>query len=187
MRMNAKKSKSIAPKLIAAALIAVVIVGGWLTYAYAQKTWPFQNKIAEEPSQINQDGINYSPPTDEEVKEGQDAKGDIVSGDRPPAISGDKDNTPVAISFADMIDGNLEIRAFISSIIEGSGTCTARVSHAGTTVSGSAKAFVDASSSICRPIRIPEAKLKTGEWSVIVTYSSVDAAGTSEIVKVAVP
>ena len=78
------------------------------------------------------------------------------------------------------MDGSLEVRAFTSSVIQGSGSCTTTVKKAGaSSITETAPAFIDVSSTICKPIYIPRTQLSAGTWTVTVTYSSPTHYGLS--------
>ena len=196
--MQIKKDKKSAKKYVPIVLIAVILLaGGWITYTYLSKTWPFTSSDSKTSSTSDGTSINYDPPTDQEVDESQDAK----KRDNQEEQSKDTDKTPtdqkksidVGISYADISGKNLEIRAFTNNVIEGTGTCTATVvmkgmeNMEGMRVTKSSEAFIDATSTLCRPIYIPTSQLHSGTWEVSVKFSSPDREGTSDTVEVKVP
>jgi hypothetical protein len=175
--------------------VALLITSGLLAYSYSTDRWPFKNATGssgtEEPG-----SINYNPPTDQEIAEGQDAKkrGEGLSEqDRPDEQSegtGKKTAVDVGISFADVYENNLEIRAFTNGTIEGTGTCTATVTMKAspfTKITKQSKAFIDTSTTQCQPIYIPTSELQAGAWDVVVSFSSPDHEGTSDKVEVTIP
>lgn len=163
---------------------------GYTLYAQTNKLWPFHSNktpLKEVAPEVN--SVDYSGPTDEDTKHSQTAKESLLNEGGSEASeqqnntetnSASKKNVTVNISFADIFDDNLEIRAFTPTVIEGNGTCTATVSKQGTqTITKTSKAFVDSSSSICQPIYIPKSQLPTGAWNVSVTYKSPTHQGSS--------
>ncbi len=133
--------------------------------------------------------VNYSPPTEQELAESQDGKkNSAATKDENSDNTGDvKSTVQVGISYADIYGDNLEIRAFTNGVIDGKGTCTATVSKQGeSTITKTSEAFIDASSSQCRPIYISKSSLSSGIWKVTVKYSSDKNEGNSEVVEVSV-
>lgn len=182
MKINKQKKKNLT--IITIVVAALLLIGGGVA---AYMVMNNQNKAD---SQETND-VNYDPPTDQEVEEGQDAKKDAYENAENPS-SDDKSTTEtkksvnVGVSFADMYDGKLEIRAFTNGIVE-AGTCTATIKKAGEEITKTSGAFIDASSTQCEPIYVPRSELSAGKWSVTVLFSSKTAQGTSEIVEVNIP
>ena len=185
-----RKNKKIA--LIITAIIALII--GYGVFAGATNNWPFNSSgNSQESSDQEVNDVNYDQPTEEEVENSQDAKKRLLEesdDEQPqPSSSSEANKSPasVTISYADVIDGQLEVRAFTGSVIEGTGKCTATISKSGSqTITREVPAFIDASSTICEPIYIHKSQLSTGTWSVGVSYSSPTHQGSSGLAKVEV-
>ncbi len=169
-------------------VFATVLVASATTLAYTKKWWPFA-----EPESTIIDGINYGPPTSEEVENSQNAKKDILSEDRKSNknTSNDEQTTTlkkvtIGVSHADVVEDNVEIRAFVEGVVEGTGTCTATLTKSGSQpVTKSSKAFVDASTSQCQPIFIPLSQFnQDSTWTLVVTYNSPTSTGMSEKIPV---
>lgn len=165
--------------------LVILLAAGYFTFAYFSKQyWPFSQDTTV---QTETSGINYSPPTQQELGNNQDGKKNSAD----PDISDTHEKTPVVvdIAFAGKNDTNtaLDIRAFTPDVIEGSGSCTATLTHESKVVSATSKAFIDARSSICEPIEIPLNKLTlSNTWSLIVTYKSPTRSGASTAVNIEV-
>jgi hypothetical protein len=187
MRISGKKQKNVRLILILVGAAILVLALAFTALAYTQKWWPFAQ--AED---LIIDGVNYGPPTEQEIESSQDAKKNILEEDK---ASGDGSNgnstnlktANVGVSHSEVIDGNLEVRAFIGNVVE-SGTCTATLTRTGSeTVTKSSRAFVDASTSQCEPILIPVGEFdETGEWTLVVSYKSSTSAGESEKITVSI-
>lgn len=182
-------------KMIIVFVALALLLGGGLLYAYTQHVWPFSNPSATNKTAGNdqENSINYDPPTNQEIDEGQEAKKNNPTNEQPSTDktpSQQKKVVDVGISYADIYSSNLEIRAFTNGIIEGTGTCTATVTMKNMEsmrVTKSSKAFIDATSTVCEPIYIPTSQLHSGTWQVVVVFSSPDHEGKSETVEVKVP
>lgn len=168
--------------IIFASVLTLALIGGGVA-AYMVST----NQDTADSQEIN--SVNYDPPTDQEVEDGQDAKKDAYE-DTKTDTSDDKNTTNkrsvnVGISYADIYNNNLEVRAFTNGIVE-AGTCTVTITKDGKVVTETSGAFIDASSTQCEPMFIPKSQFSSGTWSVSVSYSSSSAQGTSEKVEVTV-
>lgn len=200
MQINTPKKRTKTKVLVITALVVVALLIGGLTYAYFQKVWPFastQKNVATD-TKTDTNTVNYDPPTNQEVKDSQDGKknSDNTSDDSPKkddtgsSTTKPKKTASVGIAYADVNGNNLEIRAFTNSVIEGTGTCTATATMVGMSdmkVTKSSEAFIDASSTQCRPIYIPLSQLHSGSWKVSVKFASPDYTGKSETVEVKIP
>lgn len=176
MKINKPNKKLSLPLIIIAILlfVGVAAVGAYY-YSTSKNTEPAESS-----------GINYNPPTEQEIESSQDGKKNSAEQEPEPTQnnSTNKKTVNVGISYSDVYGENLEIRAFTNSTIEGDGTCTATVTKNGATITKKTEAFIDASSTQCKPIYIPSSELESGTWKINVKFSSSDAEGTSGDVEV---
>jgi len=187
--MHIKQKSSKKTTIFVAAALAL-LAGGVLLFALINNKG--QQTREDENSSTNT--INYGPPTEDEIENSQNAKDRIVeesdgNSDSQSESSSSTAKKPatVSVSFADIVDGNLEIRASTASAIEGTGECTATVSKPDSqSITKKVSAFIDASSTICNPIYISTSQLSTGTWNVNVTYSSPTYEGSSDSMQVEV-
>lgn len=175
--------------LVITAAVLLLLVGGYTVAAATMQLWPFVP--ANQAEDTFSEGYTDNPPSNEELEASQDAKKRNDEQTKSDTATNPDNNTTttdvsVAISYADVIDGQLEIRAFTNGVIEGSGTCTATITKDLKTITKESEAFIDVSSSICRPIYVSLDELSSGVWDVQVRYTSGDASGTSETVKVSI-
>jgi len=177
--MNERNKKA---SIIISVLALLALIAAGLALAYNRHWWPFtqENYII--------DGINYGPPTEEEIENSQDAKKKLLENEKSDDKSDDgtRRKVNVGVSHSEVIDGNVEIRAFISGVVEGTGTCTATLSQSGEpSVVRATKAFVDTSTSQCEPILIPVNEFsQSGGWTLVVSYKSPTSSGESEKIPV---
>lgn len=124
--------------------------------------------------------VDLSPATPEEHQESDDKKQDIVKADQQTAQPGQKTAvTPVLVDVG-VYDGFVEIRAYISGVVEDRGTCTATLKQGSRTVVKTTTGAADATTSRCVPFRFPASDLgASGTWSVTLSYGSDSAQGTS--------
>lgn len=186
MKTIKRKSKS-KSTLVIIIIVGIALLASTAALAYSQKWWPF-----DWPERFIVDGINYGPPTQQEIESGDDAKkkllDDAKNNNQDDTDSESRKVVNVGVSFADKIESNLEVRAFVSGVVEGTGTCTATLTKSGSQpVSKSSKAFINVSTSQCQPILIPLGDFdKAGEWVLVVTYASPTSAGESEKITITI-
>jgi len=178
---NKSSHKTILLFIVFALFISIFIYG---IVAKNKDLWPFIKN--ESNSLINDDttdSINYNPPTNQEIQEGQDIKKrNIESSEEDEDVSENiKTIVSVGVAFADVVDGKLEIRAFIPNVIESDGICTATLKKDESIIQESSSAFIDFKTSQCRPIYISVDRFKIkGSWSLTVSYKSDTSNGESE-------
>lgn len=187
MRIHQQKNATKKRTIIISILIAALVLGGIATYAILRPT--------QEQTKDNEQSVNYNPPTEQEIADSQNGKKNSSGLDNSetqspspsttPGQSGNKKDVGVGVSFADIVNDKLEVRAFANNVIEG-GTCTVTATQGSKKITKQAKAFIDASSTQCEALFIPKSELSTGKWSVFVEFSSSNAYGKSEIIEVTV-
>lgn len=194
--LSTKPQKRSSKKRRVALVVALVLLALLLSYTvYAKQTdsWPFQAQQTEQASTDDavtdgEDSINYDPPTDEDTEASQDGKKDITDENTPDTdgtAPDAKKSVAIGVSFADVYEGNVEIRAFVPSVIEGNGTCKATLTNGSQTAIASSPGFIDSRSTQCEPIYIPLSKFPVkGTWKLVVTYTSPTSAGLSESMEV---
>lgn len=194
--MQISKTKKPSVKIIT--LLVTLLLGAGVAYAYFATDIFSDNNSAADSNTSDSTGINLDPSTEDEIKDGQNAKERILNEDKESTEEPgepDTENTSeaskkpvtIGISFAGVVGDQLEIRAFSPTIISGSGTCIATISQQGSrSIVEESPAFIDASSTICQPIYIPRSKLSSGSWNVEVTYSSPTHKGSSGPTKIEV-
>jgi hypothetical protein len=164
-------------------IVLLLLIGGYFAYAYLSKSlWPFTS--VGQPSYEADDSTPGAVRTAEDDAESQDAKKRLIEEENNP--SGPSGVADVTISSADIIDGNLEVRAFTDSVIE-AGECTVTATKGSITRTSTSPAFIDARPTICRPMTIDESQLSAGTWNVVVAFKSASAQGTSNVTEVNVP
>lgn len=159
--------------------LIIIALGTYTAVAYTQSLWPFQTSESNVTQQNDSDDKNASDPTLGGEKTNP-------SDNTPPADTPeetdptDKQQVSIGVAYAQLVDNQVEVRAYVSGVIEGTGTCTATLTKDGETVTASAAAFVDATTSQCGVIEIDRSKFPSaGTWNLVVSYSSPDAEGTS--------
>lgn len=168
-------------KMIPILFVVALLVGGAIGWTFFRDTNPALS--GEDRT------IDYGPPTDDEAKAGDDIKPRIVEDNetQQPSSTTAKKPVQVGVTIADQYDTQVEVRAFVQGVIEGTGTCIATFTQEGVTVTASSKAFVDATTSQCKPIYIDRSKFPAaGIWQLVVSYDSPGYTGKSEGISVTI-
>jgi hypothetical protein len=130
--------------------------------------------------------VNYGPPTKEEIKETEQHKQELEkklgTGNTPPPPSTSK-QANVIVTYASVS----ETRGYVGNVFEDGGTCTATFTKGSVKVSGTSSGITDVNKTTCPAIAIDPSKLSSGDWTVVLSYSSSTASGTSESKTVSVP
>lgn len=153
----------------------VILIGAMLYYLFIKKE---VDSTGIDP--VNT--INYSSPSEEELKETEDFKQKQQAQSDDPNFP--PSNVTPIISYIGQYDAAIEASAFVSSIIEDGGTCTLLVTRNDIKISKTISARKDAQTTKCDLFMFPTNELPTkGEWSATISYKSTTSSGTSEVMK----
>ncbi len=186
MNIQYKKSKKIFIISLVAVLLIVGGVIGYLTYAKQASMWPFTSSTQENSQSTSSSSDNDSKDTNTtDTTYGSDKNNTPSNNETKPDTSNNKQSVAVSITSAGIIGDTVEVRAYVEGIIEGGGTCTATLTMDGSApVTGTSEAFVNATSTQCRPIEIAKSNVKSGKWNVVVEYTSSTSTGKSPAMEV---
>ena len=166
--------KRLTNKPVIAVLALILLIGAGLAYNQFRDGQDAYDSASSDPQSGNY--VNLDPPTEQEKKDADANKKTLVEEPgtpAPPPSDGKKQVTP-EIASAD----RSEVRAHVPGIFEDGGTCTATATKAGESpITASSKGFGNYSDTKCEPISL---SLPSGGWSVVVSYSSSTAKGSSE-------
>lgn len=161
----------------------LVLIASGVAYAFLGGQTPFSSK--DEPT--TQQEINLDTPTDEQIDDGNDTKEETLNPDKTPT---NNDNVPVESStlltitaknqLKDTSQNMLQIRAQIDSV-DSTGTCTLTLSDGTNSITRTAGVQPQATVSTCQGfnVDINTAGLKTGTWSIKLSYTAGDISGSA--------
>ncbi|MGY1662199.1 hypothetical protein ACI78Q_13360 [Geodermatophilus sp. SYSU D00705] len=97
--------------------------------------------------------------------------------------------TDVVLSYAGWDETTVSVQAggYVSPVVEDGGTCTLDLTQDDRTVSVSAPAFADATTTVCGDLAVDGERLGEGTWTLVLRYTSPSAEGASEALSVEVP
>ncbi len=175
--MKNKKSK----KLLKTALplfIAVILASGLVWFINRKPN--VSTSTVPQVSNIGTDGVNYSPPTEQDIKEAEQNKEKLGNKDNPPTTT-PSNMANIIITYAGQFDQDVEVAFYVSNAYEDGGTCSVTITNGSLSVTKDTKGFKDVRTTVCPPIVIPRAEFPTaGQWTAVVSYTSQTANGTSE-------
>lgn len=100
-----------------------------------------------------------------------------------PAASGSKKQATPSITYvgyADAAKQQIEVDAYVQGILEDGGVCTMTATKAGQTVTAQSTGRANVSQTRCENIIVDRSKFPSGgTWSVVVSYESAAASGSS--------
>lgn len=173
-----KKNTSKKVLLTTLLVVAILLVLG-TTYAYATKKWIFSTPESQSQEQNNVPKVDYAPPTDEQAKQGQEAKQKTIDEDQKntsdPSVPG---GLTVAITAASIEDGVLYIRTSINGVY-GSGQCALTLKNGSRLVTKTAGIQALPQSSTCQGFNIPVSELASGTWTIELNTSIGEQSGTA--------
>jgi hypothetical protein len=161
--MRISENKNVHRPLIAVALVAALVVGAFYIYKGGLLSTQ-QEDLRNE----NTGTVDYSKPTEEQVKTGNEAKKDFL--DSEPST------TPSSINITSVTQSGelLQVRTTISSV-NSPGRCTLSASRDNKEIySDDADTQSLGSYSVCKGFDIPLSGLEKGEWSLKITFLSAD-------------
>ncbi len=118
---------------------------------------------------IGEEAINYNPPTESEKNEAETRKDEIVKEQsQSNNTSNTNTTTPITITAAALNGKNVEVRGFVSGVVQEGGTCTYTFTGNGT-ITKTSSGVADVSTTNCG-ISVPRTTLPGTGWKVVINY-----------------
>lgn len=169
-------------KILILSVAAVLLVGSILFYLKVYHSRPPAESSAISPTET----LNLDPPTDEERKNADDNKRAIVDREQQlkdrPASTGKRTVKPF-ITYAGQFEpqNQIEVGGYVPGIFEEGGVCRATFSQGSSNFSKQVPATQNANSVNCPVIKAARSDFSPkGNWSVVLSYDSKTASGSSE-------
>ncbi len=175
-----KKAKN--KKLIVAGLVLLIVILG------LSANWYRSRNSSQPGTDIDPPGtekIDLSPPTEADKQAVDENKERIA---RQEDSSSQAPTSGIAVT-PTIVDASyysqeqvFELSAFVSGVFESTGVCKVTLTKGSTVITRESAGFKNSSYTSCTPISIPRANFpSSGEWSVLVSYTSPTAQGSSQI------
>ncbi|MDQ3065382.1 MAG: hypothetical protein M3Q36_03885 [bacterium] len=181
-----RKNKNSHTRKILLLLGAIVLLAG-LGFGYTNYV---ANRTDDQITTVDDSGINYGPPTENEQKEADIVKDTlpdegIESSPQPSDNQTKRTVTPI-ISYAGQEGSIVEVNGYVSGIIERGGTCTLYLKKSGVTVTKSKQSLENVQDTSCGLFEVPVSELSKGVWQATLGYDSSKASGTSDVTTIEV-
>lgn len=172
MHKKSRKTRSnLLPLLLLSFLVLLGLGFGYYTLFVKQK-----DSNSNPTNEVN--NINYNPPTDEEKQAGDQQKETIVNQENNQSELPNEAN--VVIVDASQYDSKIEVRAFVSNIIE-DGTCIIKFTMDSYSLTKEVPAYADASTTPCIAASVDRSEFASvGQWNVVVTYKNSTIMGSAK-------
>lgn len=165
--------------LITAAVVLVLALGAVIyVYAFNGSIFGWKKTPASDSS------INYSPPTEEQKKAGENTKDASLNSSQeqkpnntnetpapPTPTQGSKSNVSLVITAANQNPTSLQIRSEIG-IVTSEGTCTLTLTKDSKTITKTANIQALPRISTCQGFDIPLSELSSGQWSAALHFEN---------------
>lgn len=179
------KNRNLNKRLVIISTTFFLLVAGGASYLYLQNDSDAKSNWV--------DGINYSPPTEEEQGAGDQARQSAAEreerskqAEKEAVQTGSKKEVPVVITDAGQYNGVVEVRSFVPEHKE-DGTCKIIFQRSGHSFTKDMPAKKDVSSTVCLDPQLSRSSFPSaGDWQVRVIYESKNAVGESEKRKVTI-
>lgn len=180
--MKNKKLHSYLRNPILIVIICVIVVAGTGFALHGRKNkenvTPDETPVAQQTPET----INFDPPTEEEKNQSEQHKQELIRqsqlGQTQPAPP--KSVIPI-ITDASQYNDNIEVRAYVSGIIESGGKCNLTFTQGTQQLLRTVDGLPDAKVTRCNPAVIPKSTFPAlGQWTLIISYSSQQSSGVSD-------
>lgn len=140
-------------------------------------------KLADKQSETTEGGIsniNYNDPTDEQIESGESIK----EQNQTDEDNQEEKNYTIFISGSGQYDQSIEVRAYIGGgLIENDGICKFVFKNGNRTLTKNTPAYANVSNTNCENLEVPASDFPiSGDWSLIITYSSATTSLSSDSV-----
>jgi hypothetical protein len=177
--MKIQRNISRKTKIIYGVVLAIVLIcSAFAAYAYVSRDKPQENKTSDEQH------VDTKPPTDEQIKAGQDAKQKTVDEETnpktpTPSDNGNTEQLAVTITAASQNYTTVSLRALISGTVSQSGNCTLIITNGTKSVTKTAATQALANSSTCQGFDMQTSELGAGTWKFQLTATIGSQSGSA--------
>lgn len=161
--------------LITAVLLLVVLCAGF--YFFRQNNSEQSSPGVEPPGT---EKIDLSPPTEEDKQAVDQHKEDLAKQPQSEPVGTSTREVKPSIVDAHQYDKEVEVRAFVAGVYEEVGVCKFTFTKGGSSLTKELAAEKDSSYMRCPTLLMASSEFSSGgEWSLVVSYNSATAQGSS--------
>jgi cytoskeletal protein RodZ len=186
LREQKKRKNFLNKKAIIIASISVAILllvgGGWFFWQSRNASIPVTPTVAENEAAVKTETQPQSEVAPADNNENSESAKNGESTTTPTTPSGKKQVTPslTFVGYADGAKQQVEVDAFVQGVLEDGGTCVMTATKGGQKVTAQSTGRANVSQTRCENIIVDRSKFPSGgTWSVVVTYESATASGSS--------
>lgn len=175
MKINNQKIGFSNKRALLIALTAVIILGA----IYSGYLYLGQQEKSRDTANVSLTGVNYGPATDEQKAAGDRQKVETISGanNQDAASPGD---TALSVRFTaiNQVDGQLQVRTLIDSVVSGAGLCTLTLVKDGVMITKQSDVQAGPSTSTCKGFTVAVGELSPGAWKLAVKVAAGSQKGS---------
>lgn len=160
-------------------LVVILIIAGLASGIYYKQRTQNQTTSVESPNTSTGTTINLDPPTAQDKQAVDQHKDELSKQQTPTDSTGKKVVTPVIVD-AGQYEQQIEVRSFVPEIYESTGSCTIIFTKDGSKIVKQVAATPDATTTRCSNLTVARSEFSAGTWTIVVSYSSPTAQGSSQ-------
>lgn len=188
MKINRQKNSRARKKVLMITTVLVSVLVCYGLVAYINRWFPFANVVSDtyEPGThfINMDKTDNEKRSSDNLKENPQDKIKNPQTDTAGSVPTDpttgKQQVNVLITNAGVSNGTVSASGFVTNIIESDGSCVYTFTSGSVVLTKTAAVLPNANSTTCSTVSFPSSELKSGTWSVVLSYSSSASTGVSD-------
>ena len=185
--MNIKNKKNRLVRVILPVVAALVITGLGGTWWYLDSSTS-KDDVKRDNKGTSLERSNSENTETKNIETDPDAKG-TTGSDAPSAPETNKETglnkaNVILTSTGTNGDNTVDSSGFVSNVVEDNGKCTFIFTQGAKSVRKDTTTSTNPTSTTCKTVRFDKSELGTGEWSVVLEYTSPTSSGTSNSSKV---
>ena len=168
-------------------ILALVLLAGTYLFVAQQRLFPFSGSSTNKQEDITAIGTKEKSESESKritERQANPSKKTENQSDTPPMRSQDETTKKLAanlvITSAGLYGGNIEVRGYVSNIVEEGGSCNYTFTSTSSTFTKSTATHSNPTSTTCVAAIVPVSEFSKGSWSVSIEYDSPKSHGQSQ-------
>ena len=155
-------------------VVTLMAIGGLTTVLYLK-----YHRTSTAVPTIQTNTTTFTPPASIDQNKPQETTTDSKTSTNQPVNTSKNKSSKIVVAPTILSADKNGLNGFVSGIFEDGGICTAVFTRASQDITVSTTAFSNASYTSCAPIKLSSPINISGNWSVVLKYSSTTADGSS--------